>query len=290
MFCKNYCFKDKIMRNKIYKHIFSFGIMVLKIIEATQAKVGTNIMVDDMPCVVKKIDISKTGKHGHAKCRIEAVGILTGNKKVFVVPGHDRFEVPLVEKKKDRYEWAKKSEHSVGRVKSFYGNIGVIVRAYAYLRVIGKEGLKAISEAATLNANYLKEKLKKDYPLAVDEACLHEFVVSLKAAVAKGIHAGDIGKRLLDFGFHAPTVHFPLVVSEALMIEPTETESKETLDQFIEAMRRIAREIKDEPEKIKNAPYTMPVRRPNDVLAARKPILTYRDVRRDKALKAEAHI
>jgi glycine dehydrogenase subunit 2 len=197
---------------------------------------------------------------------------------------------PLVEKTKDGYAWAKRSAKSIGRVKSFYGNIGVIIRAFVYLKVIGREGLRAISEAAILNANYLKQKLKAYFPVAVDEPCLHEFVLSLKAASAKGVHAGDIGKRLLDFGFHAPTVHFPLVVPEALMIEPTETESRETLDQFIEAMIRIAREIETEPEKVKNAPYTMPVRRPNDVLAARKPILTYRDVLRSEALLAEAGV
>lgn len=194
---------------------------------------------------------------------------------------------PLIEKSKGGYAFAKKSDRSIGRVKAFYGNIGVIIRAYAYLKMIGKEGLNAISEAAILNANYLKEKLKPYYRVAVDGPCLHEFVLSLSNASSKGIHAGDVGKRLLDFGVHAPTVHFPLIVPEALMIEPTETESKETLDQFIEAMRRIAQEIDNEPERVKNAPYTMPVRRPNDVLAARKPILTYRDALREKAIAAE---
>jgi len=117
---------------------------------------------------------------------------------------------------------------------------------------------------------------------------MHEFVLSLKSLSAQGGHAGDVGKRLLDFGFHAPTVHFPLVVPEALMIEPTETESRETLDLFIEAMKTIAQEAANDPDKVKNAPFTLPVRRPNDVLAARKPILSYRDQVREKVLLAEA--
>ena len=146
-----------------------------------------------------------------------------------------------------------------------------------------------VSEGAILNANYLREKLKDVFQLAVNEPCLHEFVLTLKKAAEKGIHAGDVGKRLLDFGFHAPTVHFPLVVAEALMIEPTETESRETLDLFVEAMKRIAFEIENEPDKVKNAPFTLPVRRPNDVLAARRPILTYRDLCRAKTLRKLSH-
>ena len=197
---------------------------------------------------------------------------------------------PLVEKKGDGVQWAPKPQRSIGRVKSFHGNIGVLLRAYVYLKMIGRDGLLRVSEGAILNANYLREKLRTVFPVAVDEPCLHEFVLSLKQAAAKGVHAGDVGKRLLDFGFHAPTVHFPLVVSEALMIEPTETESRETMDLFIEAMKRIAFEIETEPAKVKNAPYTLPVRRPNDVLAARKPILTYRDLLREEAVAAEARV
>lgn len=195
--------------------------------------------------------------------------------------------VPLVEKGQEGYRWSFGGPQSIGRVKLFHGNIGVIIRAYAYLKMVGKTGLRKVSEAAILNANYLKEKLKEYFQVAVEAPCMHEFVLSLKAFAAQGVHAGDVGKRLLDFGFHAPTVHFPMVVSEALMIEPTETESKETLDLFIEAMREIAAEIRTDPEKVKQAPFTLPVRRPNDVLAARKPILSYRDVVRERALLAE---
>ncbi len=195
---------------------------------------------------------------------------------------------PLVEKTKKGFAWAPPSPQSIGRVKLFHGNVGVMIRAYAYLKTLGKEGLRKVSEAAILNANYMKEMLKDTFKVATDGPCMHEFVLSLKPFAAQGVHAGDVGKRLLDYGFHAPTVHFPLVVAEALMIEPTETEARETLDLFIEAMKEIAREIATDPEKVKTAPHTLPVRRPNDVLAARKPILSYRDQVREKVLLAEA--
>mgnify|MGYP000482028219 CR=1 FL=1 len=194
---------------------------------------------------------------------------------------------PLVEKEGARYYLKNPGENSIGRLKAFYGNSGMLLRAYTYIKSLGLSGLKKVSEDAILNANYLKEKLKKIFPVAVDEACMHEFVLSLKDTKGRDIHAGDIGKRLLDFGFHAPTVHFPLVVEEALMIEPTETESKETLDQFVEALAQIAEEVDANPEIVKTAPHTMPIRRPDEVLAARKPVLTYRDQLREKLLLAE---
>jgi glycine dehydrogenase subunit 2 len=195
---------------------------------------------------------------------------------------------PLVGKVKNNYEWMPAGPQSIGRVKLFHGNVGVMIRAYAYLKTLGKEGLRKVSEAAILNANYMKENLKDTFKVATEGPCMHEFVLSLQSFSAQGVHAGDVGKRLLDFGFHAPTVHFPLVVPEALMIEPTETEARETLDRFIEAMKEIAREIGADPEKVRTAPHTLPVRRPNDVLAARKPILSYRDQVREKVLLAEA--
>ena len=195
---------------------------------------------------------------------------------------------PLVGKVKNNYEWVPAGPQSIGRVKLFHGNVGVMIRAYAYLKTLGKEGLRKVSEAAVLNANYMKEMLKDTFKVATEGPCMHEFVLSLQPFSSQGVHAGDVGKRLLDFGFHAPTVHFPLVVPEALMIEPTETESRETLDRFIEAMKKIAREIAADPEKVRTAPHTLPVRRPNDVLAARKPILSYRDQLREKVLLAEA--
>lgn len=194
---------------------------------------------------------------------------------------------PLVERTAQGFRWEPLDPRSIGRVKLFHGNVGVLIRAFVYLKTLGKEGLRKVSEAAILNANYMKEELGDAFTVATEGPCMHEFVLSLKAFAAQEVHAGDVGKRLLDFGFHAPTVHFPMVVPEALMIEPTETESRETMDLFIEAMKKIAHEIVTDPEKVKSAPHTLPVRRPNDVLAARKPILSYRDQMRENILPAE---
>ncbi len=197
--------------------------------------------------------------------------------------------LPLIDRDKEdkTYRVLYESEKSIGRVKSFYGNTGMLLRAYVFIRSLGLAGVKQVSEDAILNANYLKEKLKIFFPVAIDEPCMHEFVLTLKDAKAKDVHAGDVGKRLLDYGIHAPTVHFPLVVEEALMIEPTETESKESLDRFIEVMAKIAREIAVDAQKVKDAPHTLPVRRPDEVLAARKPVLSYRDQVREKMFLAE---
>ena len=185
--------------------------------------------------------------------------------------------VPLVEKKGDRYSLNDGRPQTIGRLKAFHGQAGMILRAFVYIRTLGRSGLKQVSEDAIFNANYLKERLKSIFPVAVDEPCMHEFVLSVRSADSKDIHALDIGKRLLDYGYHAPTVHFPLVVPEALMIEPTETESKETLDRFVEALVQIRREADSNPEIVKTAPHTLPIRRPDEVLAARNPILTHRD-------------
>lgn len=197
---------------------------------------------------------------------------------------------PLVDKVDHSYGWTCESKDSVGRVKSFFGNAGMLLRAWVYITTLGRDGIKKISEDAVINANYLKEKLKDVIPVAVDEVCMHEFVLTLKAAKSKGIHSGDVGKRLLDYGYHAPTVHFPLVVDEAMMIEPTESESKETLDLFVTALRKIAREIDESPELVLGAPWTMPIGRPDEVKAARNPILTYRDVMRDKEKSKAAQV
>lgn len=195
--------------------------------------------------------------------------------------------VPFVVKEGEEYKFSSDRSSSIGRVKSFHGNAGMLLRAYIYIKTLGREGLKKMSEDAILNANYLKEKLKSLFTVAVDEPCMHEFVLSMKQSKAKGIHSGDIGKRLLDFGFHAPTVHFPLVVEEAFMVEPTESESLETLDLFVQAMKKIAWELANDPEKIQKAPHTLPIKRPDEVLAARKPILTFRDYERERILLAE---
>ena len=147
-----------------------------------------------------------------------------------------------------------------------------MVKAYAYIRSLGAAGIRRVSENAVLNANYIKERLRGHYRLAYDRVCMHECVFTgEKQLQESGVHTADIAKRLLDYGFHPPTIYFPLIVREAIMTEPTETESKETLDDFCEAMISIAREAKENPELVRSAPLTTPVRRLDDVLAARKP-------------------
>jgi glycine dehydrogenase subunit 2 len=164
-------------------------------------------------------------------------------------------------------------ESSIGRLKAFYGNFGVCLKAYTYIRMLGATGLRQVSEHAVLNANYLLSRLKDVYPLPYDRTCMHEFVLSGTLPGAPGVHTVDIAKRLMDFGFHPPTVYFPLIVPEALMIEPTETESKETLDAFVDALVQIAREAREEPELLTTAPHVTPVARLDEVGAARRPVL-----------------
>lgn len=162
---------------------------------------------------------------------------------------------------------------SIGRVRSFFGNVGILLRGYFYLRTMGAAGLKTVSEDAVLNANYLKALLSDVLPVPNGDRCMHEFVASAETLKSeRGISAMDLAKRLLDYGFHAPTVYFPLVVPEAVMVEPTETESKATLDAFVDAIHQIANEDED---LILNAPHSTPVSRPNDVQAARKPVLKW---------------
>jgi len=181
---------------------------------------------------------------------------------------------PIVARREDgTYYLDRNEDRSIGRVKAYYGNFGILVRAYAYIRSLGPEGLRQVSENAVLNANYLLRRLAPYYDVPFDRHCKHEFVLSGRRQKKRGVRTLDIAKRLLDFGFHPPTVYFPLIVEECLMIEPTETESKETLDRFAEAMIRIAREAEEQPELVVNAPYTTAVRRLDETLAARKPVL-----------------
>ncbi len=164
----------------------------------------------------------------------------------------------------------KVTKESIGRVSHLFGNFGVLLKAYAYILLLGREGLIQASELAVLSANYIKEKLKKYYRLPYDRPCMHECVFSAEKQLAKGIHAIDIAKSLIDRGFHPPTVYFPLIVKEAIMIEPTETESKETLDEFIAAMIEIAETAESSPEKLLAAPLTMPITRLDETKAARE--------------------
>lgn len=186
----------------------------------------------------------------------------------------DFLPTPLVAKNGEGYTFHTPAK-SIGSLGAAYGNFGVMVKAYAYIRSLGAEGLKEVSENAVINANYLKEKLKASYHLPYDRTCMHEVIFSSKQQKAKGVHTVDIAKRLLDYGFHPPTIYFPLIVDEALMTEPTETESKETLDAYIDAMKEIAKEADENPEILHTAPHNTPVRRLDEVMAARKPDLRW---------------
>ena len=181
---------------------------------------------------------------------------------------------PLVAKSGKEYAFTSPTK-SIGSLGAAYGNFGVMVKAYAYIRSLGAEGLKEVSENAVINANYIKEKLKAYYHLPYDRVCMHEVVFSGKRQKAKGVKTLDIAKRLLDYGFHPPTVYFPLVVEEAIMLEPTETESKETLDAFIDAMKEIARDADENPEILRTAPHNTPIRRLDEATAARNPDLRW---------------
>jgi glycine dehydrogenase subunit 2 len=165
---------------------------------------------------------------------------------------------------------------SIGYIAPFYGNFGVVLKAYVYILMLGKEGLCRVAENAVLNANYVKERLKGHYRLAFDRLCKHECVFTISERMAQnGIHAVDIAKALIDKGFHPPTVYFPTIVKDAMMIEPTETESKETLDSFIDAMIEIAEQAENEPEKLKTTPTTAVVCRPNETIAAKNLNIAY---------------
>jgi glycine dehydrogenase subunit 2 len=164
---------------------------------------------------------------------------------------------------------------SIGRVKSFYGHFGVLVRAYTYIRMLGSDGLRKAAEHAVLNANYVMGQIKNAYRVPYDRVCMHEFVCEGHFPDAPDVHALDVSKRLIDYGFHPPTNYFPLIVREALMIEPTETESRETLDGFVEALLRIAEEARTDPDLLHEAPHNAPVRRLDEVRAAKELILRW---------------
>jgi glycine dehydrogenase subunit 2 len=187
----------------------------------------------------------------------------------------DYLPVPRIIKNGDRFELQDHCAKSVGRVRSFFGNFGVLVRAYTYIISLGADGLEEASRMALLNANYVRKKLEKSFQIAYDEPCMHECIFTDRIQHRSGVSTLDIAKRLLDYGYHPPTIYFPLVVSGALMIEPTETETPETLDGFIDAMLAIAQEAKDDPELVRNAPYSTPVRRLDEARAARKPVLRW---------------
>ncbi|HSP47577.1 MAG TPA: aminomethyl-transferring glycine dehydrogenase subunit GcvPB, partial [Clostridiaceae bacterium] len=183
--------------------------------------------------------------------------------------------VPVVALKDGTYYLDYDIEHSIGKIKNFFGNFGVILRAYTYILSMGGNGLKSASINAVLNANYIKESLRNEYKLAIDETCMHEVVFAGIKDKASGVTTLEIAKRIIDYGYHPPTIYFPLIVDSSIMIEPTETESKETMDEFITAMKNIAREAKETPEIFKTAPHNSPVRRLDEVKAARTPVLRW---------------
>ncbi len=187
--------------------------------------------------------------------------------------------VPKVMEKEDGTLYiADKDGDPCGRISGFMGNFGVLVRAYTYILMLGKQNIRMVGPLSVLSANYIKESLKDCYKLPIPTVCKHEFVFDGLLDQSTGVTTLDVAKRLLDYGFHAPTIYFPLLFHQAIMIEPTETESKESLDGFIEVMRHIAAEAQSEPEVLKTAPHTSPVRRLDETAAARQPVLRYKDM------------
>ena len=223
----------------------------------------------DMGFDVVHLNLHKTftGPHGGGGPGSGPVGV-----KADLIPFLPK---PIITKRGDEYILDYDRPQSIGRVKPFYGNFGINVRAYTYIRSMGPDGLKAVTEYAVLNANYMMRRLAEYYDLPFDKHCKHEFVLSGKRQKKLGVRTLDIAKRLLDFGYHPPTIYFPLNVEECIMIEPTETESKETLDSFINTMIQIAKEAEENPEIVQEAPHTTVVGRMDETLAARKPVLKY---------------
>ncbi|MBV7507455.1 aminomethyl-transferring glycine dehydrogenase subunit GcvPB [Bacillus sp. sid0103] len=223
----------------------------------------------DMGFDVVHLNLHKTftGPHGGGGPGSGPVGV-----KADLIPFLPK---PIITKQGEEYVLDYDRPQSIGRVKPYYGNFGINVRAYTYIRSMGPDGLKAVTEYAVLNANYMMRRLAEYYDLPFDRHCKHEFVLSGRRQKKLGVRTLDIAKRLLDFGYHPPTIYFPLNVEECIMIEPTETESKETLDSFIDIMIQIAKEAEENPEIVQEAPHTTVVGRMDETKAARKPVLKY---------------
>ena len=223
----------------------------------------------DMGFDVVHLNLHKTftGPHGGGGPGSGPVGV-----KKDLIPF---LPTPLIVKEEKEFRLDYNQPLSIGRVKPYYGNFGINVRAYTYIRSMGPDGLKAVTEYAVLNANYMMRKLAPYYDLPYNRHCKHEFVLSGRRQKKQGVRTLDIAKRLLDFGYHPPTIYFPLNVEEGMMIEPTETESKETLDGFIEIMIQIAKEAEETPEIVQEAPHNTIIKRLDETLAARKPVLRY---------------
>lgn len=223
----------------------------------------------DMGFDVVHLNLHKTftGPHGGGGPGSGPVGV-----KADLIPFLPK---PVITKRGEEFGFDYDRPQSIGRVKPYYGNFAINVRAYTYIRSMGPDGLKAVTEYAVLNANYMMRRLAEYYDLPFDKHCKHEFVLSGRRQKKLGVRTLDIAKRLLDFGYHPPTIYFPLNVEECIMIEPTETESKETLDSFVDIMIQIAKEAEENPEIVQEAPHTTVVGRMDEATAARKPILKY---------------
>ena len=236
----------------------------------------------DMGFDVMHINLHKTFStpHGGGGPGSGPVGVRKGLEKFLptprvkkVVVNYDIPEDGPTEWEGFIIDWG--ADSSLGSVGNFFGNFGVMLKAYAYILSLGSENIKHVGPLATLNANYIKERLKGDYLLPIKGLCKHEVVFDGLADKSTGVTTMDVAKRLLDYGYHAPTIYFPLLFHESLMIEPTENESKETIDAFIDVMHKIAEEAKTDPEMVKTAPHNTPIGRVDDVLAAKQPVTTY---------------
>ncbi len=190
---------------------------------------------------------------------------------------------PRVKKDAEGKFYVTGDDRSLGSVSTFFGNFGVMMKAYAYILTLGRNNIRNVGPMATLNANYIKESLKDAYKLPIEGPCKHEFVFDGLLDKSNGVTTLNVAKRLLDYGFHAPTIYFPLLFHESMMIQPTETESKETLDEFIDVMHRVAREAAEDPEVVKRAPVTTAISHPDETGAAKNPILSYRSLKKAKA-------
>ena len=225
----------------------------------------------DMGFDVMHINLHKTFSTPHG-------GGGPGSGPVGVRKGLEQFlPVPKVEKDGDEYRLVCGNADSI-HVGEFFGNFAVMMRAYSYILTLGKENIRMVGPLATLNANYVKESLKDVYELPIPRVCKHEFVFDGLKDKSTGVTTMDVAKRLLDYGYHAPTIYFPLLFHESMMIEPTENESVETLDQFIGVLRTIAQEAKENPEVVKTAPHNTPTGRADDVAAAKQPVLTWKQL------------
>lgn len=234
----------------------------------------------DMGFDVMHINLHKTFStpHGGGGPGAGPVGVRKGMEWILDLIDNSSYLQSGTDVTKDGHDHEDCAADKPLKVGAYHGNFAVLMRAYAYILTLGKENIRMVGPLATLNANYIKESLKDVYELPIDGLCKHEFVFDGLKDKTTGVTTMDVAKRLLDYGYHAPTIYFPLLFHESLMIEPTENESKDTIDGFIDVMRRIAEEAKSTPELVKSAPHDTPIGRVDDVLAAKHPVVTYKSL------------